>query len=97
MAFQTLYDKLAEECDLDYIFVDLPPDHERLTMAFILSGHYILPPLHADFFSAASANRLLMKDGVCVCTCVCMCVCLCVSFVVPLLIGNVDCDADLGF
>ena len=58
MAFQTLYDKLAEECDLDYIVVDLPPDHERLTMAFILSGQYIIPPPHDDFFSAASANRI---------------------------------------
>jgi len=58
MAFQTLYDKLAEECDLDYIVVDLPPDHERLTMAFILSDHYIIPPLHDDFFSVASANRI---------------------------------------
>jgi len=60
MAFQTL----ADEFDLDYIFVDLPPDHEKLTMAFILSAHYILPPLHADFFSAASVHRFLMEKGV---------------------------------
>ena len=64
MAFQTLYQKLAGEFDLDYIFVDLPPDHEKLTMAFILSAHYILPPLHADFFSAASVHRFLMPKGV---------------------------------
>ena len=64
MAFPILYQTLAAEFDLDYIFVDLPPDHEKLTMAFILSAHYILPPLHADIFSAASVNRFLMEKGV---------------------------------
>jgi cellulose biosynthesis protein BcsQ len=64
MSFQTLYQKLAEGFELDFIFVDLGPNHEKLNMAFILSGHYLLPPIHADFFSAASVYRLLIKGGV---------------------------------
>ena len=64
MSFQTLYRELAENFQLDFIFVDLGPNHEKLNMAFILSGHYLLPPVHADFFSAASVYRLLIKGGV---------------------------------
>jgi hypothetical protein len=59
-----LYRKLGEGFNLDFIFIDLGPNHERLNMAFVLTADYILPPLHADFFSVSSVHRLIQKGGV---------------------------------
>jgi len=63
-AFKTLYRKLGEGFNLDFIIIDLGPNHERLNMAFVLTADYILPPLHADFFSVSSVHRLIQKGGV---------------------------------
>jgi hypothetical protein len=59
-----LYRKLSDGFNLDSIFIDLGPNHERLNMAFVLTADYILPPLHADFFSVSSVHRLIQKGGV---------------------------------
>ena len=63
-SFKILYRKLSEGFGFDYIFIDLGPNHEKLNMAFVLSAEFILPPLHADFFSVSSVYRLVQKDGV---------------------------------
>ena len=52
------------EAGFDFIFVDLGPNHGKLNMAFALSCHAILPPVHADFYSATSMSRMLEDQGV---------------------------------
>jgi hypothetical protein len=44
--------------------VDLGPNHGKLNMAFALNCDAILPPLHADFYSATSMCRMLEDKGV---------------------------------
>jgi cellulose biosynthesis protein BcsQ len=59
-----LFTKLANLFELDFIFVDLGPNHGKLNMAFALSCHAMLPPVHADFYSATSMSRMLEDKGV---------------------------------
>ena len=63
-AFDKLFKKLAVKFSLDFIFIDLGPNHGKLNKAFALNCHAILPPLHADFYSATSMCRMLEKKGV---------------------------------
>ena len=63
-SFDRLFNMLAEYYGFDYIFVDLGPNHGKLNMAFALNCHAILPPLHADFYSATSMCRMLEHKGV---------------------------------
>ena len=63
-SFDRLFNQLAETYVLDYIFVDLGPNHGKLNMAFALNCDAILPPLHADFYSATSMCRMLEDKGV---------------------------------
>ncbi|EKX52579.1 hypothetical protein GUITHDRAFT_101745 [Guillardia theta CCMP2712] len=59
LAFRHLYNLIAKRYDLDFIFVDLGPNHHELNMGIVLSCDYILPPIHADFYSASSVHRML--------------------------------------
>jgi cellulose biosynthesis protein BcsQ len=63
-SFDHLFNQLAQNYALDYIFVDLGPNHGKLNMAFALNCDAILPPLHADFYSATSMCRMLEDKGV---------------------------------
>ena len=63
-SFDKLFNLLSETYVLDYIFVDLGPNHGKLNMAFALNCDAILPPLHADFYSATSMCRMLEDKGV---------------------------------
>eukprot|EP00960_Hanusia_phi_P063448 765489-Hanusia_phi.AAC.12 len=59
LAFKQLYDLIGQKYNLDFIFVDLGPNHHELNMGIVLSCDYILPPIHADFYSASSVYRML--------------------------------------
>jgi cellulose biosynthesis protein BcsQ len=62
LSVDKLFNKM--EAHFDFIFVDLGPNHGKLNMAFALSCHAILPPVHADFYSATSMSRMLEDQGV---------------------------------
>ena len=64
LSIDKLFWALTREYKLDFIFVDLGPNHGKLNMTFALSCHAILPPVHADFYSVASVNRMLENKGV---------------------------------
>jgi cellulose biosynthesis protein BcsQ len=64
LSVDKLFNKLEAHFDFDFIFVDLGPNHGKLNMAFALSCHAILPPVHADFYSATSMSRMLEDQGV---------------------------------
>ena len=64
LSVDTLFKKLVRQHSFDYIFVDLGPNHGKLNMAFALSCHAILPPVHADFYSGISMSRMLEDHGV---------------------------------
>jgi len=58
-AFRKLILATAEAVKADYVLVDLGPSVSALNRNFILSCDYILPPVAADFYSLASAHKLL--------------------------------------
>jgi cellulose biosynthesis protein BcsQ len=64
LSVHTLFTQLEAHFGFDFIFVDSGPNHGKLNMAFTLSCHAILPPVHPDFYSATSMSRMLEDQGV---------------------------------
>ena len=60
-AFGHMFHDIAQVTEADYIIVDLSPSMSLLNKMIILSCHYVLPPMFADFFSLSSMHTLLSE------------------------------------
>jgi cellulose biosynthesis protein BcsQ len=54
-----LIEEIKVRNKLDFVIVDLGPNHNKMNMLFALCCDYILSPIHADFYSAVSLYGMM--------------------------------------